>query len=157
VHVSRPSDTEATVIDLESYSGRRIEVEIDGRRVRGQVTRGPGRTAVLLEERGQVGEHRSDTHRELSMLKTWTARQLAGATLVEVLSSELAAKPKTKQTKPKRKPWNETVALAEADPSVPSPDWDGGLLAWAEAVHTARRRVDRGRKAMMEALREAAG
>jgi len=143
------------MIDLESYSGRRIEVEIDGRRHRGQVTRGPGRSAVLLEERGQVGEHRSDTHRELTMLKTWTSRQLADATLVAILSGETVAKPKPK--KPKRNPWNETVALAEADPSVPSSDWDGGLLAWAEAVHTARRRVDRGRKAMMEALREAAG
>lgn len=145
------------MIDLESYSGRRIEVEIDGRRLRGQVTRGPGRTAVLLEERGQVGENRSDTHRELTMLKTWTARQLAGATLVAVLSNEPAAKPKPKRAKPKKNPWNETVALAEADPSVPSPDWDGGLLAWAEAVYAARRRVDRGRKAMMDALRDAAG
>jgi hypothetical protein len=148
-------------MDLESYAGRRIEVEIDGRRFRGQVVRGPGRTAVLLEERGQVGEHRSDTHQELMMLKTWTSRQLLGATLVEVLSGEAPAKTKakakTRAKKPRRNPWNETVALAEADPTVPSPDWGDGLLAWSEAVHAARRRVDRGRKAMMDALRQAAG
>lgn len=142
------------MLDLERYAGRRVEIELDGHRIRGQVVRGPGRKALLLEELGQVGEKRSDAHKKLGMFKTWTRHQLRGAKFVKILAS------KTNQHQPRRRraaKWSDTVVIAEGDPAIPPKDWEGGLLAWAESVHAARRKVDRSRKAMMQALREAAG
>jgi len=142
------------MLDLENYAGRRIEIELDGRHLKGQVVRGPGRKPVLLEELGQVGSERSDAHKKLTMLKTWTRRQLEGATFVAVLPSVDKPSPPKRRRKAQ---WSETVAIAEGDPATPPKDWEGGVLAWAEAVHAARRKVDRSRKAMMQALHEAAG
>lgn len=138
--------------DLNPYQGRRIEIEIDGQRCSGRVIRGPARQLVFLEERGNL-EGRSDMHRRLGMCKIWTPSQLRGATLVKVLG---AAEGRNHQRERQEPSWSEVVAMAEADPALPPRDWRDGMLAWAEAVYAARRRVERGRKAMMQALREAA-
>ena len=108
---------------------------------------------ILLEDLGEVGDSKSDAHERLRMVRTWTERQLDGAEVIQVISS----KRPTRKKKRKKKPWSETVAIAEGDPALPPPNWEGGLLAWAETVHAARRKVDRSRKAMLAALKEAAG
>lgn len=139
--------------DLVQYAGQHIEVELEGRRFRGRVVRGAGRKAILLEDLGTVGEKRSDIHKKLQMSKTWTSRQLREARVIQILNGASQGAPKKQRTPP---PWNEIVLRAEGDPANPPADWEGGLLAWAESVYAARRKVDRSRKAMMEALREAA-
>lgn len=139
--------------DLEQYAGRRIEIELEGQKVRGRVVRGAGRQPVLLEERGPVGGQKSDTHERLRMLRTWKRRDLTDAELIGLVDrTEKPAQPKRQRSSE----WSETVALAEADPTLPPSDWEKGLLAWSEVVHAARRKVERSRKAMMQALREAA-
>jgi hypothetical protein len=141
-------------LDISEHAGRRIEVEIDGQRVRGRVMRGADRRAIFMEERGPVGTARSDTHKNLHMLRTWSARQLEDAILVAVLpAAEVAAKPRRRCCSE----WSETVKVAEGDPANPPREWDGGMLAWAELVYAARRQVERSRKNMLKALREAAG
>jgi len=138
--------------DLTKYAGRRVEVEVNGQRLRGRVVRGPGRQAILLEERGLVGEDRSDAHTRLGVLRTWTGHQLLQAKVLRVLPQEQKKRrPPARRTRP----WSDVVALAESDPTQPPPDWQEGLLAWAQKVQAARRQVDRSRKAMLEALREA--
>ncbi len=145
---------EATMkMDLEKYAGRRIEVRINKQRVRGRVVRGASRQPVLMEERGQIGDERSDMHRKLRMLRTWTVRQMAQAEFIKVLP---ASEPRAKKKRRLSSEWSETVQVAEGDPAIPPRDWESGMLAWAEIVHAARRKVDRSRKAMLLALREAA-
>jgi hypothetical protein len=142
------------MIDLEDYAGKRIEVELEGERFRGRVVRGPARQPLLLEERGEIGSKRSDAHQRLRMLRTWTQRQLEQAVLHKILPM---SEPRDRKKRRKVTEWSETVAMAEGDPAIPPRDWTGGLLAWAEVVYAARRKVERSRKAMMQALREAAG
>lgn len=142
------------MIDLEDYAGKRIEVELNGERFRGRVVRGPARQPMLLEERGEIGRERSDAHQKLSMLRTWTQRQLQNAEFCQLLPM---SEPKSRKKRRKKPEWSEVVARAEADPAIPPRDWKGGLLAWAEVVYAARRKVERSRKAMMQALKEAAG
>lgn len=139
--------------DLTCYKGRRIEIEIEDRRCLGRVIRGPARQVVFLEERGNM-EDRSDIHRRLGACRIWSASQLRDAKLVRVLDGSDDA-PRTRHRDTPS--WGEVVALAEADPAIPPSSWKYGMLAWAEAVYSARRKVDRGRKAMLQALREAAG
>jgi len=93
-------------------------------------------------------------HERLSMSKIWTARDLGDAKILKVLCGSERAQAKKKS---KEKPWSDVVAMAEADPAMPPKSWKEGMLAWAEQVYAARRKVDRSRKAMMNALREAAG
>ncbi len=141
-------------MDLTPYQGQRIEVEVEGRRCCGRVIRGPARQLVFLEERGTVAE-RNDMHQKLTMCRIWKAPELKGAKMLQVLSPGQGGATKTAKTR--KRPWNEVVALAEADPAIPPSDWEDGLLAWSEAVHNARRKVDRSRKAMLKALHETAG
>lgn len=140
------------MVDLTDYQGRRIELEIDGRKCSGRVVRGPARQLVFLEERGSVAA-RNDMHQRLSMSKIWTARDLEGAKLLKVLGAKERAPAKKK----KEQSWADVVTMAEADPAMPPKTWQEGMLAWAEKVYLARRKVERSRKAMMNALREAAG
>jgi hypothetical protein len=140
--------------NLVVFEGKRVEIEVDGRRVRGRVVRGPGRKPVLLEDRGTVGEDR-DCHAELGMLRIWRPRQLTAAKVVQVLGCEPAAEPR--RSRKRRLEWDQAVEIAAGDPARPPADWDAGELAWAEAVHAARRQVARSRKAMLRALKQAAG
>ena len=140
-------------MDLTPYQGQRIEIEIDGNRCCGRVIRGPSRQLVFLEERGNVAQ-RSDMHQKLGMCRILKPRDLHNASLVGVLCEEEPCPTTTNRNR--KRPWNEVVAVAEGDPATPPRDWRDGMLAWAEAVHAARRKVDRSRKAMMQALRESA-
>jgi len=139
-------------MDLTPYEGQQIEIEIDGQQHRGKVIRGPARQLVFLEERGPVA-HRSDMHQRLGMCRIRKGHELRQAGVVRVLSTDEGQAAPT----PKKRSWRETVALADGDPTLPPRDWQGGLLAWAEAVYGARRQVERSRKAMIQALNEAAG
>lgn len=140
--------------DLWRFEGRRVEVEIDGERVRGRVVRGPARTHVLLEERGPVGDVGTGAHAKLALLRVWRARELEACRVVGELPAEAAAPPPPRRRK--KPDFAKAVEIATSDPLTPPADWDAGQIAWAEAVHSARRQVDRSRKAMLRALKEAA-
>jgi hypothetical protein len=142
--------------ELAHLEGKRVEVEIDGRRVCGRVVRGPARKPMLLEERGPVGDVGTGCHAKLTMLRIWRGQELAGCRIVKVLTTEGPSAPPARRRR--RKPdWAEAVEVAAGDPLRPPDDWQAGQIAWAEAVHTARRQVDRGRRAMVNALKKAAG
>ena len=126
--------------ELEKHAGQRVEIELKGRVVRGRVVRGPARRVVLLEERGTVGAARSDMHQELRVLRTWTAKELEGATLRRIIDKTSTRSPRQSL---RSLSVGEIEALAESDPAIPPPHWEGGLLAWAQRVQAARRRLRR--------------
>ena len=142
---------------LAPFEGKRIEVEVDGQRVAGRVIRGPGRRLVLLEEKGAVGDQGSGYTERLSLLRIWRPAQLADARVVAELPSEPVPPSRTRARKRRpRAELSDAVRVAASDPDRPPDEWEGGQQAWAEAVQAAKRSVDRSRKAMLKALREAA-
>ena len=72
----------------------------------------------------------------------------------ELANDRPAHRPRRRRRKPD---WTEAVEVASGDPEDPPETWEKGQLAWAEAVYEARRQVDRGRKAMLNALKAMAG
>ncbi len=141
--------------ELWKYEGKRVEVEIDGQRVRGRVVRGPSRSHVLLEERGAVGDVGTGAHAKLALLRVWRPKELEDCCVLGELAHEATAPPPPRR---RRKPdFARAVEIATGDPESPPDGWESGQIAWAEAVHNARRQVDRSRKAMIRALKEAAG
>ena len=140
---------------LADFEGKRVEVEVEGKRICGRVIRGPGRKHMLLEECGPVGDVGTGCHAKLSKLKVWRPNDLEGGTVLQELPCELVRKPRRRRKG--RADWSKAVAVASGDPKNPPDDWEEGQLAWAETVAAARRRVERGRRAMMRALKAAAG